>query len=88
MLIADVQITAYSTDRILSEKTDAQSDRLIFYNEPTPESVGPLLDYIGDTPVQKMLVCLLSLHLNEPHGLTQGLQWAGEPVPPRVMLCV
>jgi len=54
---ADVQITAYCTDRILSKKTDKQSDRLIFYNEPTPETVGPLLEYLGDTPVQKMLVC-------------------------------
>lgn len=53
---AGVQITAYNTDRILSEKTDDQSDRLIFYGEPTPETVGPLLEYTKDKPVQKMLV--------------------------------
>lgn len=51
-----VQITAYSTDRVLSEKTDKQSDRLIFYGEPTPETVGPLLGYTKDLPIQKMLV--------------------------------
>lgn len=53
---ADIQITAYSTDRILSEKTDKQSDRLIFYGEPTPESVGGLIEYTKDLPIQKMLV--------------------------------
>lgn len=52
----DVQITAYSTDRILSEKTDKQSDRLIFYGEPIPETVGPLLEYTNSMPIQKMLV--------------------------------
>ena len=53
---ADIQITAYSTDRILSEKTDKQSDRLIFYGEPTPESVGGLIEYTKELPIQKMLV--------------------------------
>lgn len=51
-----VQVTAYCTDRILSEQRDEQSDRLIFYGEPTPETVGPLLDYTKDMPVNKMLL--------------------------------
>lgn len=51
-----VQVTAYCTNRILSEKTDEQSDRLIFYGEPTPESVGPLLEYTKEMDVQKLLV--------------------------------
>lgn len=51
-----MQVTAYSTDRIVSEKTDEQSDRLIFYGEPTPESVGDLLQWTKDESIQKMLV--------------------------------
>lgn len=51
-----MQVTAYCTNRILSEKTDEQSDRLIFYGEPTPETVGPLLEYTKDMDVQKMLI--------------------------------
>ena len=54
--ITGVQVTAYCTDRILSERTDEQSDRLIFYGEPTPETVGPLLAYTKDLPIQKMLL--------------------------------
>ena len=41
---------------MLAEKTNKQSDRLIFFGEPTPESVGPLLQYLQEVPVQKMLV--------------------------------
>ena len=53
---AGVQVTAYCTDRVLAEKTDEQSDRLIFFGEPTPESVGPLLDFLEGRPVQKLVV--------------------------------
>ena len=56
LILAGVQVTAYCTNRILSEKTDEQSDRLIFYGEPTPESVGPLLEYTKEKEVQKMLL--------------------------------
>lgn len=53
---ADTTITAYATDRILAEETNEQSDRLISFAEPTPESVGPLLEYTQNIPIQKMLV--------------------------------
>ena len=39
-------LTAYCGDRVLAEQTDEQTDRLIFYGEPTPEAVGPLDDII------------------------------------------
>ena len=34
---------AYSVSRIVTEQTDEHSDRLLFYGEPTPESIGPLV---------------------------------------------
>ena len=34
---------AYSVSRIVTEETDEHSDRLLFYGEPTPESIGPLV---------------------------------------------
>ena len=71
---AGVQVTAYCTDRVLAEKTDEMSDRLIFYGEPTPESVGPLLDYLEGRPVQKMLVMADSSRSDE--------------LRPRLMLCL
>lgn len=49
-------MTAYATDRVLAEQTNDQSDRLKFYGEPTPESVGPLLEYTAEVAVQKMLI--------------------------------
>jgi hypothetical protein len=39
-------LAAYCGDRVLAEATDEQTDRLIFYGEPTPESFGPLDDII------------------------------------------
>jgi len=39
-------LAAYCGDRVLTEQTDEQTDRLIFYGEPTPETVGPLDDLI------------------------------------------
>lgn len=35
-----LSLTAYLGDRILCERRDEQTDRLIFYKEPTPEAVG------------------------------------------------
>jgi hypothetical protein len=34
---------AYSVSRIVTQQTDEHSDRLLFYGEPTPESIGPLV---------------------------------------------
>jgi len=39
-------LAAYCGDRVLTEQTDEQTDRLIFYGEPTPETIGPLHDLI------------------------------------------
>ena len=43
---AELTLAAYCGDRVLAEETDEQTDRLIFYGEPTPESIGPLDDVI------------------------------------------
>lgn len=48
-------LTAYCNDRILCETTDQHTDRLIFYKEPTPESVGPLDLVVQDIQVQKLI---------------------------------
>lgn len=37
---AGLTFTAYLPDRVLCEQTNAHTDRLVFYGEPTPESVG------------------------------------------------
>ena len=42
---------------MLAEQTDAQTERLIFYGEPTPESVGPLAGVLCRTvPCQKFIL--------------------------------
>ena len=45
---AGVTLVAYSVSRIVTEKTDEHSDRLLFYGEPTPESIGPLRGFLDD----------------------------------------
>ena len=40
---AGVTLVAYSVSRIVTEQTDEHSDRLLFYGEPTPESIGALV---------------------------------------------
>jgi haloacid dehalogenase-like hydrolase len=40
---AGVQLIAYLGDRIVCGTTDAHTDRLLFYNEPTPEALGTRL---------------------------------------------
>ena len=35
-------LTLYSAERIVCKETDAQTDRLLPYREPTPEAVGDL----------------------------------------------
>lgn len=51
-------LTAYSGDRILSERLDAHTERLLFYKEPAPEAVGPLDALLARgqlPPVQKVI---------------------------------
>lgn len=46
----DVTLVAYSSDRILCDKTDVHTDRLVFYGEPVPEPVGDILSYLSNNP--------------------------------------
>eukprot|EP01023_Acetabularia_acetabulum_P053573 TRINITY_DN5999_c1_g1_i1.p2 TRINITY_DN5999_c1_g1~~TRINITY_DN5999_c1_g1_i1.p2 ORF type:complete len:308 (-),score=55.20 TRINITY_DN5999_c1_g1_i1:924-1847(-) len=48
-------LTAYCGKRILCEVTDEHTDRLIFYEEPTPEAVGPLERSLKTIKCQKMI---------------------------------
>eukprot|EP00887_Chlorella_sp_A99_P001751 scaffold19.g1751.t1 len=48
-------LTAYLGDRIVCERRDEQTDRLIFYKEPTPEAIGPLAPYVGELPIHKII---------------------------------
>ncbi|KAK9917799.1 hypothetical protein WJX75_008413 [Coccomyxa subellipsoidea] len=52
-------LAAYSTSRIVTERTNEHTDRLLFYGEPTPESAGPLhafLDAPGSAGFQKLIL--------------------------------
>mmetsp|Transcript_2933 Transcript_2933/g.8270 ORF Transcript_2933/g.8270 Transcript_2933/m.8270 type:complete len:312 (+) Transcript_2933:136-1071(+) len=51
----NVTLAAFCCDRILAEETDDQTDRLLFYNDPIPEAIGPLEGIVGRIPVQKMI---------------------------------
>lgn len=51
-------LTAYSGERILAERLDAHTERLLFYKEPAPEAVGPLDALLARgqlPPVQKVI---------------------------------
>ena len=50
-----VTLIAYCGERILCAQTDRHTDRLIEYNEPTPEAVGDLADVVGRVAIQKVL---------------------------------
>lgn len=52
----DLTLTAYCGDRILCAGTNEHTDRLLFYEEPTPEGVGPLEDWVGKIRVHKMIM--------------------------------
>lgn len=39
-LVPRLLAAAYCGDRIVCTQTDEQSDRLLFYKEPTPEGIG------------------------------------------------
>ena len=53
---SDVTLSGYSIDRVLCIKTNEQTDRLVFYGEPTPESMGPWGPVIDTLPMQKFLL--------------------------------
>ncbi|KAK9817632.1 hypothetical protein WJX74_008957 [Apatococcus lobatus] len=52
----NVTLSGYSIDRVLCIKTNEQTDRLIFYGEPTPETMGPWGPVIDTLPIQKFLL--------------------------------
>lgn len=61
---------AYSVSRIVAEKTDKHTDRLLFYGEPTPESIGPLRGFLDNGGTfQKMIFMTSEEHLNEVRPL-------------------
>ncbi len=46
----------YTYERILAEQTNADSDRLLPYEDPTPESVGDLDQIVAELPIQKCIM--------------------------------
>ena len=53
---AEVTLTVYSYDRILAEQTNEDSDRLLPYEDPTPESVGDLENVVETLAIQKCIM--------------------------------
>jgi hypothetical protein len=51
---AGITLTAYTDDRIMADALDEQTERLLFYQEPTPEAVGNLEGIVGKRDVQKV----------------------------------
>ena len=67
---AGVTLVAYSVSRIVTEKTNEHSDRLLFYGEPTPESIGPLQGFLDDGGTfQKLIFMTTEEHLKEVRPL-------------------
>jgi Cof subfamily protein (haloacid dehalogenase superfamily) len=59
----------YSGMRILVRQRSPATDAvLIPFHEPAPEAVGPLQNYVGALPIQKLLI------VGEPQAIT-GLRW-------------
>ena len=54
--MAGITLTAYSYERILTEETNADSDRLLPYEDPTPEGVGDLEQFVGKLRIQKCIM--------------------------------
>ena len=48
-------LIAYLGDRIICDRTDEHTDRLSFYNEPTPEQVGDLSQIVGKLSIYKLI---------------------------------
>ena len=57
---AGLTAAAYSTSRIVTERTNADTDRLLFYGEPTPESVGPLQAFLDRPGAAFQKIILMS----------------------------
>ncbi len=53
---AGITLTLYTYERILAEQTNADSDRLLPYEDPTPESVGDLEQFVGKLAFQKCIM--------------------------------
>ena len=53
---ADITLVLYSYDRILAEQTNQDSDRLLPYEDPTPESVGDLENVVDTLAIQKCIM--------------------------------
>lgn len=53
---ADITLVLYSYDRILAEQTNQDSDRLLPYEDPTPESVGDLENVVDMLAIQKCIM--------------------------------
>eukprot|EP00191_Tetraselmis_sp_GSL018_P020337 CAMPEP_0177592368 /NCGR_PEP_ID=MMETSP0419_2-20121207/8520_1 /TAXON_ID=582737 /ORGANISM="Tetraselmis sp., Strain GSL018" /LENGTH=354 /DNA_ID=CAMNT_0019083225 /DNA_START=24 /DNA_END=1085 /DNA_ORIENTATION=- len=66
-------LTAYCGERILCEEVNDQTDRLLFYKEPTPEGVGPLESILGEVPVQKMIFMAEQERIDEIRPLAEKL---------------
>ncbi len=64
-------LSGYSIDRVLCIQTNEQTDRLIFYGEPTPESMGPWGPIIDKLPIQKFLLMASLERINEIRPLVQ-----------------
>ena len=53
---ADITLTAYSYERILAENTNADTDRLLPYEDPVPEGVGDLAPLVEELNIQKCIM--------------------------------
>lgn len=61
----DMQLIAYLGDRIICSQTDDfHTPRLMFYNEPPPESVGCLRSQIGKLQMVKLIFMAEQLQLD------------------------
>lgn len=56
MWSADITLVVYSYDRILAEQINSDSDRLLPYEDPTPESVGDLDKIVDTLAIQKCIM--------------------------------
>ena len=83
-MAAGLTVAAYCTDQIFAEETNADTDRLIPYGEPTPQGVGPLDKHLNARSVHKLILMSteeriqqLRPHANDTIGrlaaLTQAL---------------
>lgn len=62
---ADITLVVYTYDRILAEQTNQDSDRLLPYEDPTPESVGDLDDVVDKLDIQKCIMIASEQRIGE-----------------------